>query len=127
MIYGPYTRKDGRKHVIHYDQETKERFTQSYPRYLMENHLGRKLEDWEEVDHIDEDFTNDSLENLQLLTKEQNIDKSRKAAEIYIFFCPNCKNLTQKPANKVRHNRKQGKSGPFCSKSCARKYALVAK
>jgi hypothetical protein len=42
-IYGPYTRKDGRKHVIvHYDGGRIR--TVSYPKWLMEQHLGRELE-----------------------------------------------------------------------------------
>ena len=73
-LYGPYTRQDGRKHVIHYDGKT--RHTQSYPRYLMEQHLGRKLETWEEVDHINDDCTDDRIENYQILTKPENIEKS---------------------------------------------------
>jgi len=74
-IYGPYLRKDGRKHiVIVHDDGLKQ--TQSYPRYLMEQHLGRRLLDNETVDHINEDFTDDRLENLQLLTRGENAAKS---------------------------------------------------
>ena len=89
----------------------------------MEIYLNRKLEDWEEVDHINEDHTDNRIENLQLLTKIQNILKS-KELEIYQFMCPICNNWTEKPAHKVRHNRKQGKAGPFYGRSCARKYQL---
>ena len=71
-IYGPYTRKDGRKHIVKY--KNGKRTTQSYPRYLMEQHLGRPLLDTEEVDHTDEDYTNDDINNLQLLTKIENVD-----------------------------------------------------
>jgi len=74
-VYGPYTREDGRKHVIHYDGKT--RRTQSYPRYLMEQHLGRELLPNETVDHINEDFTDDRIENLQLLSLVDNVNKSR--------------------------------------------------
>lgn len=69
-------RADGRKHVIIYDHETKKRRTQSYPRYIMEQLLGRALEDWETVDHIDEDFTNDDPANLQILSRSANAAKS---------------------------------------------------
>ena len=75
-VYGPYLREDGRKHVIWYDTKTKQRRTQSYPRYLMEQHLGRKLLPEETVDHINEDFTDDRIENLQLLSTAEN---NRKA------------------------------------------------
>ena len=39
--------------------------------------LGRMLEAWEEVDHIDNDKTNDSLDNLQILCGEENRKKYR--------------------------------------------------
>lgn len=36
-------------------------------RYIMEKHIGRKLESWEHVHHIDGDKTNNELDNLELL------------------------------------------------------------
>lgn len=122
-VYGPYRRKDGRQHVIHWDG--KNRRTQSYPRYLMEQFLGRKLETWEQVDHINNDPTDDRLENFQLLTQIENNRKSAKPAEVYQFMCPMCCVWTEKLARNVRWNRKQGKSGPYCSKSCAGKAGMV--
>jgi len=66
-VYGPYTRKDGRQHIILYDYATNLRRTVSYPRYLLEQKLGHKLEDWEDADHIDNDKTNNDINNLQPL------------------------------------------------------------
>lgn len=116
-VYGPYTREDGRKHVIHYDGGTSR--TQSYPRYLMEQHLGRELEQWETVDHINEDATDDRIENLQILTLSENIRKSAASKELVIFVCPVCGTQATKEARNVRANIKRGSSGPFCSRSCA--------
>lgn len=119
-LYGPYTRPDGRKHVIHYDGKT--RRTQSYPRYLMEQHLGRKLEPWEEVDHINDDCTDDRIENYQILTKPENIEKSHTPADFYNFICPVCEKEAAIPMSRYKHNQVvQGKAGPYCSKSCAGK------
>ena len=119
-IYGPYTRKDGRKHVIHYDGVTKH--TQSYPRYLMEQHLGRKLESWEQVDHINNDPTDDRLENFQILTQLENIQKSAVKVKYIEFTCPVCKNTFSISAGRYKHNQLvQGKAGPYCSRSCAGK------
>jgi hypothetical protein len=115
-VYGPYTRADGRKHVIHYDTVTKERRTQSYPRYLMEQHLKRKLEDTEEVDHINGDFTDDRIENYQLLTKPANIKKSARQPEMSDLTCGSCGIKFQRRANQVRKT-KSGKQ--YCSKYCA--------
>ena len=116
-IYGPYKRKDGRKHVVLVEGKNKK--TVSYPRWLMANHLGRDLLSTETIDHIDNDFTNDSIDNLQLLTLEENVRKDHKLIEWFIFNCPVCGIETRKPTSKVKHNRKQGKSGPYCSRSCA--------
>ena len=118
-IYGPYTRKkDGRQHIIKIFRDGR-RVTQSYPRYLMEKKLGRKLLPTEEVDHIDNDFTNNALDNFQILTKPENIRKSRKPAEVYYFVCPTCERPTVKSASQVKHNRGLSKSGPYCSRRCA--------
>lgn len=75
-VYGPYTRKDNRQHIILYDTETKIRRTQSYPRYLMEQHLGRELSPVEHVDHINNNPSDNRIENLQLLSQLENNRKS---------------------------------------------------
>lgn len=111
-------------HVIHYDEKTGKRTTQSYPRYLMEKHLGRKLLESEHVDHINDNFTDNHIENLQLLSQDENSRKSAKDKELISFICPICKKESTKSASKVRHNRLQGKAGPFCSKSCAGKWTM---
>lgn len=120
-VYGPYTRKDLRKHVvIVYSDGT--RRTQSYPRRIMEEVLGRELEDWEQVDHINDDPTDNRISNLQLLTSKENNRKSAKDIEMYLFNCPYCGAPSQIPMRRYRHNQvKQGKSGPFCSRFCAAK------
>ena len=119
-VYGPYTRKDGRQHVIHYDGVTKR--TQSYPRYLMEQYLERPLRDDEQVDHINNDYTDNRIENLQLLTQLENINKSSKRAETKQFNCPVCKIEFTKTLRRWKDNQiKQKKAGPYCSRSCAGK------
>jgi len=124
-IYGPYKRKDGRKHIIKIYPNGKRR-TQSYPRYLMEQHLGRELLESEEVDHIDNDHTNNDISNLQLLTKKENLQKAAelRLPEIDTFFCPTCDQQFEKAVCIVRGNQaKQNKAGPFCSRSCAGQYS----
>ena len=44
-------------------------------RWIMENHLGRKLEKWEHVHHINDDSSDNRLENLEVLS---NSDHQRK-------------------------------------------------
>ena len=48
-------------------------------RWIMEKHLGRKLEKWEHVHHINDDSSDNRLENLEVLS---NSDHQRKE---YIF------------------------------------------
>lgn len=119
-VYGPYTRKDGRQIVIHY--KNGKRTTQSYPRYLMEKHLGRKLKKSEEVDHDDKDITNNNISNLKLLSKRANILRSIKPAVRIMFKCPTCLKQFKGLQRQYKSNQlKQKKRGPYCSKSCAGK------
>ena len=124
-IYGPYTRKDGRQHIIKY--ENGKRTTQSYPRYLMEQKLGRELLPNEEVDHIDDDFTNNDIDNLQILTgtanKKKEMAREHRKAKLYHGVCSVCGASFTKPLHYVKHNQGSNKkAGPFCSRSCAGKH-----
>src|SRR5712691_11383230 len=121
-VYGPYLRADGRRHVIWYDTETGKRTTQSYSRLLMEPHLGRKLLECEQVDHINEDGSDDRIENYQLMSQIENIRKSAKQPEYGWFVCPWCKVEFKRLMSYYRKNQiKCGKSGPYCSRQCAGK------
>lgn len=46
-----------------------------YARYLMAVHRGSYLSDNETVDHIDESKSNDNIENLQVLSRAENLRK----------------------------------------------------
>lgn len=125
-VYGPYTRKDGRQHVILYENGTRK--TISYPKFLLEQKLKRSLRSDETCDHIDNDHTNNSLTNLQVLSRIDNSRKQMafKPAELGVFTCPVCNCSFTKRMNQVRANLKKGKSGPYCSRSCAGKGAHPA-
>lgn len=119
-IYGPYLRKDGRKHVciLHPDGR---RQTKSYPKYLMENHLGRELTLEETVDHIDDDFTNNDILNLQILTRVENIKKykDQNKAVMLNLTCKCCGILFERREAVELYNRNiRLLDGPFCSQSC---------
>jgi hypothetical protein len=103
--------------------------TTLYSRYLMEQHLGRRLDPHAEtVDHINDDFTDDRLENLQLMTRADNARKSARPAETMDFTCPRCLNDFVGSARRYRDNQvKQGKRGPYCSSSCARRAGRIDK
>src|SRR4051812_8651628 len=115
-LYGPYVSHADplrpRKFVIRY-YEDGSRETTSYARHLMEAHLDRELGSDEEVDHKDDDQTNDVIENLMVLLPQANRAKSVAAAEMVIIICPVCGEGVEKRACVVRGNRKQGKAGPY--------------
>lgn len=121
-LFGPYTRKDnGRKQLV-IIKEDGSHSSISYPKWLMEQFLGRKLEDWETVDHIDRDFTNDSLDNLRVINKKEHISDDVKRVKKIKFNCVFCGMPGERSPKDWDNNIKKGKSGPFCSKSCVGKY-----
>lgn len=77
-VYGPVLHsKNGRRymHLIN-DQDKSKRWSTSLARYMMSVHLGRLLSKEEQVDHINNDPTDDRIENFQLLSQLENIKKS---------------------------------------------------
>jgi len=95
-IYSPYKGKDGRFRVLIYERDESgvtKRKTQSYPRYLIENHLGIKLTEEETVDHIDDNKSNNEITNLQILSRVDNakklfIDRLELREKLIVFICP---------------------------------------
>ena len=47
-------------------------------RHIMEQHLGRKLETWEHVHHIDDNSLNNSIENLVVLSNSDHQKEEQK-------------------------------------------------
>lgn len=127
-IYGPYTRKDGRQIVILY--ENKVRKTVSYPKFIMEKYLRRKLEEWETVDHIDNNTKNNEISNLQILSRSDNAKKyarefikpSTRYTEYITLICKYCGKEFKRFKYRNDYDRNvRGKDGPFCSKECVGK------
>lgn len=115
-VYGPYLRKDGRLHVVLYGNGV--RRTISYPKFLMEKHLGRELEPNETVDHIDNDPLNNSLDNLRILSREDNARRGVAEGEVIIVVCAVCgKEFARKRYIELKRVN-QGQNGPFCSDRC---------
>ena len=124
-IYGPYTRKDGRQHiVVVYPDGTKR--TVSYPKYLVEMYLNRYLDEDETVDHINGDVSDNSKENLQVIKRSDHVSLDVKRYKEKSFRCPLC-NTEFKLSGRYLYgailNRRRGKAGPFCSRSCAGSYS----
>ena len=114
-VYGPYTRKDGRKIVILY--EDGKRKTVSYPKFLVETQLGIKLKDNETIDHIDCNINNDNFSNLRIVIRSEHVKDDVIRRKPQQVICNECgKTFISNMRNRNRA------AGPFCSKKCTGTY-----
>lgn len=124
-IYGSYDRnQDDRLTVVIVYPNGKKK-TVSYPKYLMEVHLGRYLNKDETVDHLDGNPRNNNLDNLVVKPRKEHVLEDVKRLKEQEFICPWCGGkfkLVGKKLHNAIANRYKNKAGPFCSKSCAGKY-----
>lgn len=121
-IYKIFHSKEKRFYALLIHKYDKTRTTISYARYLMSVHIGRFLSKDEEVDHINEDKCDDRIENLQILSKSDNIKKNnsfltRKYVEL---ICPICGKHFEIPKNQS-YLQKPGYKYNTCSKECSNK------
>lgn len=122
-----YSDKDGRYRA--YNKKTGKGV--SYPRLLMENYLGRKLDKNEDVHHIDEDKSNNDISNLEVIdhVKHEKMHNPRKIWYDEFRKCPICgktfqwTDTKQKSfygnRNRIKKRYKHMSDVPFCSKRCA--------
>ena len=124
-VYGPYcSRRDGRYRVVVY--KNRKRRTISYPKYLMELHLGRYLLPTETIDHIDGDVAHNTISNFRVLTRREHCRRDGIRNKPVTFVCPICGKsfcLVGLKLNTAKTNRLHGRSGPFCSKKCRGQYS----
>ncbi len=121
-IYGPYTRKeDNRQHVILIKDDGTRR-TVSYPKFLMEQYLGRELHpDLETVDHIDRDVTNNELSNLRIIDRVTHAREDAIYRDEKLDACVWC-NIIFALSREQLSKRSKNRAGPFCGRSCSGKY-----
>lgn len=91
-------------------------------RIIMENYLGRILEDNEVVHHLNHDKFDNRLENLQVLTHNKHsklhaLDKGRKWDRLK---CPICNKIFEMAYNNTVYQKYPGDStkSQCCSRSC---------
>jgi hypothetical protein len=125
-VHGPYKRKsDGRQIVIVVETNGKRR-TVSYPKWIMELQLGRKLDpDLETVDHLDSDFDNNDISNLRVVPRKEHSADDTRRVKLIKFTCPQCDKDFERSPRLVRDKAKKKKAGPFCSRGCAGKYSRM--
>ena len=93
-VYGPYTRKDGRAHVVLIQHDEKnhivDRKTVSYPKYLVEVYLNKYLDSDETVDHIDGNFLNNDFSNLRVVPRSEHCRSHTESRSEVIKKCVIC-------------------------------------
>lgn len=114
-------REKGRRNVTLVNRDTKERSSTSYARYLMSVHLKRMLNEDEHVDHINEDKTDDRIENYQILTLEQNNLKSAQSCTYLKADCPACGKTFFRRKNCLSKSQLDKLTPLSCSKECGYK------
>ena len=88
-------------------------------RYVMEQHLGRKLESQEIVHHKNKQKRDNRLENLEVHTvaSHSKHHSLEFPAEFVDLTCVECGQAVRRYASKHRHNVERG-AKPLCSKRC---------
>lgn len=122
--YQVFSKKEGRFFICLVPKvgSSKKRTTVSRARYRMAVSLGRKLKRSEQVDHIDNDKTNDRLGNLQILTVLENnrkaIRANGKSCNYLIVICPICRAFFKVKESMIRFRVRHKLSPACCSRSC---------
>ena len=119
-----YLRKsssDGRRRVDLFNSDS-DRTTMSYSRYLMCVKMGEIISDDYEVDHINGDSSDDSLDNLQVLTKKAHLEKTSSEMSTgrttVDLVCANCNKTFSREIKNVKPN-----TSPKCSRRCNGQYS----
>lgn len=129
-VLGPYTRPDGRKHVVlnntSSSKGTKGKTkTISFPKALVESKIGRTLLPNETIDHNDRDKTNDSDNNLIIRDRTTHASLDAIKVKVEEIPCAQCQTLLTPTKNQRNPGTKADGSkpaGPFCSRKCKGRY-----
>ena len=120
--YGPYKRKsDGRWVILVQDNDDGKFKTKSYPKYLMEQSLGKDLGDLT-VDHWDSNVDNNSLDNLRVIERAEHSRQDTRRVEPVKLKCSMCQKEFERLPRLLRDKHKKGAKGVFCSRQCSGKY-----
>ena len=126
-MFVEYHPKEKRRYAILKPLDGTEKPTSvSYARYLMSVKCRRILGRDEQVDHIDNNPENDDINNLQLLSPEENRQKhSDTLSRAYVRLkCPMCGKEFIKAKNHTHLGKSSGKS-TACSRSCASQFSAL--
>lgn len=118
--YKVFHKKMGRWQICLVHNETKRKKTLLYSKFLMSCHVNRLLRRDEEVDHINHDKSDDRIENLQILTKHENLQKqaSTMTKRMISLECPECRKIFTRSFWQTHHGKAAGLR-TFCSRQCS--------
>lgn len=123
--------REGRCHVYlykrRYGDSRERRSTVQYARYLVSVKYGRYLTKEETVDHIDGVKTNNSLENLQVLTSSEDTKKYtyNLRTSLVEIICPVCDTLFSRRRGLTQLVPSKVDTVCCCSKQCANKLKKI--
>lgn len=122
-VLGPYTYSNNRarSYVFVCDPVNKTKLGLLVSRYIAMISLGKRLDPEIHVDHVDGDPSNDSVDNLQLLSLSLNASKGSSSQFITrtCFICPVCGTQAE-----TRKRPSDIRSLAFCSREC--NYAFLS-
>ena len=125
--YGPYPLDSGHLFfVVYYADGTKKSVL--VHREIVEQRIGRMLTKEEVVHHINNDPSDNSFENLRIMTHAAHTKLhavERGGPEMVTLTCLYCRKSFTRSARRARDAAAQGKGGPFCGKSCSGKWAMA--
>lgn len=122
-VHGPYDKGNGRKIVIIVNDDGSRR-TVSYPKFLVEENLGRPLDPHlETVDHINRNKDDNDLKNLRIVPRSQHSADDTRRVKLIKLKCSNCGKKFERSPRIIRDKAKKKVRGHFCSKKCSGAYA----
>jgi hypothetical protein len=123
-VYGPYGNGNQDRQIVIIIDDAGNRRTVSYPKYLVEQNLGRPLHpDLETIDHINRDKTDNDINNLRIMPRDEHSRSDTRRVKLVSFDCAMCNKKFERSPRLVRDKSKKGRGGPFCSRQCAGRYA----
>jgi hypothetical protein len=94
--------------------------TEREHRFVVSQMLGRDLEPWEIVRHLDGDRSNNDLANL-LLEERGEQGEHRRTPKMVFLVCSVCRTSFPRLLYEVQRAHARGRKEAYCSKKCSGK------
>lgn len=107
------TNKEPRRVATLRNSKTGKMTSMAYAKYLYTSHYKQDINGTDQIDHINGDRMDDRVENLQVLSKKDNIHKSHRRREMLLMTCPVCGNEFLFPKENLSTH-----PDPCCSRRC---------